>query len=433
MTAEIAILNKEAVALATDSAATFSKGPDQKIFTSANKLFTLSKYHPIGIMIYGNSTLLDVPWETIIKMYRKKLGNSKFNMLDEYAKNFLEFLNNNKRLFSEKMQSKYFYDYITGYFFNRVKEDIKNEITKGIQNKNKINEADQRKVIEAVINRHFKSWREQKYLDSIPKSFGSSLIKKYHDLIEKSINDVFEQLPLTKNQKDKLYFIASQMFCRDKFSPSYTGVVIAGFGESEIFPSIRTYNLESIVNNRLKYSYIEGLSHGISFGNAAAIIPFAQNDMACAFMEGVDPAYQKLIEKVVSEILTKYNQIVIDHFLVKNVNELKKLEKSIQLLSQKFIDVSRFYREQQSIEPVINVVSMLPKNELATMAETFVNLTSFKRKITMDAETVGGPVDVAVISKGDGFIWIKRKHYFKPELNQHFLANYFKRQNNEKD
>ncbi|HEY9669692.1 MAG TPA: hypothetical protein V6C91_22960 [Coleofasciculaceae cyanobacterium] len=34
--------------------------------------------------------------------------------------------------------------------------------------------------------------------------------------------------------------------------------------------------------------------------------------------------------------------------------------------------------------------------------------------------------DVAVISKGDGFIWIKRKHYFKPELNHQFFNNYFR-------
>ena len=44
----------------------------------------------------------------------------------------------------------------------------------------------------------------------------------------------------------------------------------------------------------------------------------------------------------------------------------------------------------------------------------------------MDSETVGGPIDVAVISKGDGFIWIKRKHYFDPKLNPHFMAKYLK-------
>jgi hypothetical protein len=46
--------------------------------------------------------------------------------------------------------------------------------------------------------------------------------------------------------------------------------------------------------------------------------------------------------------------------------------------------------------------------------------------MSTETETVGGPVDVAVISKGDGFVWIKRKHYFRPELNPGFFSNYFK-------
>jgi hypothetical protein len=68
---------------------------------------------------------------------------------------------------------------------------------------------------------------------------------------------------------------------------------------------------------------------------------------------------------------------------------------------------------------------------MAMMAETLVNLTLFKQKVTVGSETVAGPVDVAVISKGDGFIWIKRKHYFKPELNPQFFAKYYKEDENE--
>jgi len=51
-----------------------------------------------------------------------------------------------------------------------------------------------------------------------------------------------------------------------------------------------------------------------------------------------------------------------------------------------------------------------------------INLTSFKMKFSVGTESVGGPVDVAAITKGDGFIWIKRKHYFEPALNPHFIA-----------
>ena len=87
--------------------------------------------------------------------------------------------------------------------------------------------------------------------------------------------------------------------------------------------------------------------------------------------------------------------------------------------------MSKYSREMHS-EPIVDIVAQLPKEELAAMAEALVNLTSFKRHVTRQAETVGGPIDVAVISRGDGFIWIKRKHYFRPELNPQFCSNYFR-------
>ena len=76
--------------------------------------------------------------------------------------------------------------------------------------------------------------------------------------------------------------------------------------------------------------------------------------------------------------------------------------------------------------PVMEMVASLPKDELGAMAESLVNLTKFKRRVSKEQETVGGPIDVAVITKGDGFVWIRRKHYFKPELNPQFFANYYR-------
>jgi hypothetical protein len=67
------------------------------------------------------------------------------------------------------------------------------------------------------------------------------------------------------------------------------------------------------------------------------------------------------------------------------------------------------------------MVEFMPKPEMARMAEALVNLTSIKRRVTRGFETVGGPIDVAVISKADGFVWVKRKHYFTPELNSRYF------------
>jgi hypothetical protein len=59
---------------------------------------------------------------------------------------------------------------------------------------------------------------------------------------------------------------------------------------------------------------------------------------------------------------------------------------------------------------------------LAELAETLVSIESLKERVTRNTETVSGPIDVAIITKGDGFIWIKRKHYFDPDLNIRFVA-----------
>jgi len=61
---------------------------------------------------------------------------------------------------------------------------------------------------------------------------------------------------------------------------------------------------------------------------------------------------------------------------------------------------------------------------MALLAENLVSLTALKQKISLETETVGGPIDVAFISKNDGFIWIKRKHYFDGKLNPFFFDKY---------
>ncbi len=70
MTAEVAVINKSAVALAADSAITITSlyrenRHPKKIFNTANKLLALSKYAPVGIMVYNASDLGGVPWETL--------------------------------------------------------------------------------------------------------------------------------------------------------------------------------------------------------------------------------------------------------------------------------------------------------------------------------------------------------------------------------
>lgn len=85
------------------------------------------------------------------------------------------------------------------------------------------------------------------------------------------------------------------------------------------------------------------------------------------------------------------------------------------------MDAERTSKHTFQIEKAIK---LMPFSELAEVAELLIRLTQVRRRLSPDSETVGEPIDVAVISKADGFVWIKRKHYFDKELNYSFIGNY---------
>jgi hypothetical protein len=426
MTAEIGILNKKAVALAADSAATFSREDGRKILNTANKIFTLSKFHPVGIMIYGSAELCGVPWETIIKVFRKNLGMTKYPSLRDYANKFLEHLDSHNFIFDRKDQDKYI-AWATEIQFRAILNAANKEV-KSLLSKKKITNLDIQNILARKIKDRLDFINKHQKLKHLPKNYKTSLMRNHKALFSNTISQVFQNLPLTAKLRRHLLFVPKNYFSRAIFLPNISGLVVAGFGEKEIYPSLFQYLVETIVEGRLKYILVK--TRSISSDLNGLIIPFAQSEMVQTFMEGIDPEYEKVVLNYIKKILTDLPEAILAHItglsLKDKVATANKVNKIQAKLLRFFINEMVDYKHTNHIYPVTNTVGFLPIPDLAAMAETLVSITSFKRRITMSDETVGGPIDVAVISKGDGFIWIKRKHYFDKECNQHFIRNYFR-------
>ncbi len=428
MTAEICVFNKEGVALATDSASTLN---EKNIYNSANKLFTLSKYKPIGIMVYNNSTLMGIPWETLIKIFREDIGNKNYDTVKDISEDFINFLKNFD--YPKNIIENFIGDNVSNYFYKEILKRIHNIIDKFIE-KGDIGpdniDLKIKSIHETLIEEKYKEWDNYDYIDDLDDDFTSQFHKEYQDLINDVIDKIFS-IELNKDTRKKLHNIAVYIFCKKYFTQMYTGLVIAGFGSKEIFPTIFTYKVESVLKGMIKYARENDY---IIEETGAGIIPFAQKEMVYTFMEGIDPALQSYSDRFLRRIFKKYPCTVLKNAF-KNVNfDNEELQNDLISIVQdqgedlfdRYIKNMREFRAENYSDDILYIVRHLPKDELAIMAETLVNLTSFKRKVSKEAETVGGPIDVAVISKGDGFIWIKRKHYFNPEYNHHFFENYFK-------
>jgi hypothetical protein len=224
--------------------------------------------------------------------------------------------------------------------------------------------------------------------------------------------------------------IVTALLGREWFPFGQTGIVIAGFGNKEIFPSLHEIIVSEVIDGSLKYK--KSRTQIIRrVGTTARIVAFAQREMVHAFMEGIAPNYRHELRKYLSTMFSQYPQRLLKSIPTVPKATVNKILPKLQAIGQTML--SNFekqmddFRRLNHIDPVLRAVNFLSKDMLAEVAEALVNLTSFKRRISLENETVGGPIDVAVISRGDGFIWIKRKHYFRPELNQHFLTNYRRR------
>ena len=407
MTAEIVIMNKEAIALASDSAVTMVSESNHKIFTSANKLFALSYDNPIGIMVYQNATFMGIPWETIIKVYRNNYNGIKFDTLEEHAENFIQFLENSRELFPKSLQEKIFLSNIYSYF-SHIKETIVNGVKSNIEkhDNSQIDIEDINKIVSDTIKDHHSLWINTENIPSIPKKINKKVIKKYKHDINAIVKEVFEQLHISDDNLNCLFEIASSLFSKFPESVSnnsYSGIVIAGFGEKDYFPSFKSYIVEFVTCDKLKYRVDKHKK--IADEQNSVISPFAQREMVDMFMAGSDPSVVQVGITYLEESLKGFTDMILNDIDM-HEGEDKETFKEIlinnnEILVERYITNLRDYQQEKHISPVINVVSMLPKDELALMAESLVNLTSFKRKVSIGAETVAGPIDVAVISKGD--------------------------------
>jgi hypothetical protein len=429
MTAEIAVLNRNAVALAADSAVTLRLPDGSTKIYQTNKLFTLSKFEPVGIMVYGNADFMGVPWETIVKRYRAGLKTRSFGQLDEYGQDFLAFVEKNSKLFPQDRQEAHCYEWIR-YWLRRLKSHLRAELEQKLKSEGPQTDRAVQDLFRQIFSAELSHLRKHKVLPSFRRKRLRGLSRNCRAAIRSAAKDELQKLANTV-PLNRLVSAAVIAIARDNYWHNESGIVVAGFGSDEFFPSLRCYTVDSIIAGRLRAKEERHRRTDINTNNSAVVTAFAQSEMVSLFMNGIDDDYADFVSSFVGQSFLDGYPALIGEILKKEMSAsrrsrlLKRLHSvGGQLVSELRKGIDQYAREMHS-SPIVEIVDHLPKEELAAMAEALVNLTSFKRHVTRQAETVGGPIDVAVISRGDGFIWIKGKHYFDRDLNQHFLSNYY--------
>lgn len=394
MTSEILIMTPSAIAMAADSVVTVN---NNKTFEGVNKLFMLSNDPPFGIMTYNNANFFNIPIETIIKDFRNYLKDKEKDEIKKFPehleKYLTEIIEKTTIHFPEKGFINIFFEEIEKRLTNENKEIFIKSIQKELFTKDE--------TFEKIKMKFLKNNDNEKYFE-----------EKIEKLIQNQSSEVKERM------KD--------LFIKELMEYNI-GIVIAGFEKDNLFPSYILLNIYPITEKEFEIITLEKKD----IGDAGVIVkPLAQTDVILNFINGIDEyIYTEIlnyVETLIHNYTNNFEKLIKENKKINGKDEnvalsiVKTIRNNEEKTIKNFID---FLNEinRNNMDPILQSIMSLPKEELSNLAESLINITSLKRKVQSNLETVGGDVDVAIITKGDGFIWTKRKHYFKRELNPQFF------------
>lgn len=391
MSAGICLLNRYGVVLAADSAVTI--GDHATVFNSANKIHKLSDSCPVGVIIYSNACFEYIPFEIIICDYRKCNANKKFDDLNDFVIDFLRFIELKGEEYNHNDNERFYLDRIIADVFNV----IKNKERKILSTKDKLEESDFDIISNEIINE----------INSFHIKDGFALsdsILKYKDTIIQnySTNPEFNKIGL--NRIADIVTKSCELMKTDYEASGYVDLAVCGFGEKNIFPKCQHLLILGITNGKINYKIKDNIS--ISTSHLDSILPLAQSDVMTTFLLNANVNTLDNLKIIIQNVAS--NQIA--SFLSKDSKE--RQGDLFGKMSDEVVEQYIEHLRNKEYAPIHNAMSTLPIKEMTQFAESMINITSIKRMVVYDnnVSTVGGAIDIASITRKNGFVWVKSKN-----------------------
>lgn len=412
MTALVGILNKRGAAIAADSAMTVFGNGSSKIYNNEQKIFPLSDKNPIGVMICNNLNFLTTPWALIFELYKAERGDKKFPSLTGYVEDFMEFLSSLKNLQTQEEKNWYYsrdfenlLDAFRALYNDRIDEELDKEL---------VFPGDE--LARASYTYTFDRLKDAIYEDEVLPLLKNFTIDKFFKEVftpnEEFFNEERKQFPRMKDEEwETLLKYYHRHLINDDFNPPLgTEIIFVGYGEDDIFPASQRLFVSGMVGDKIKYK-IEEICE-ITHTYSAEIRPFAQTDVMLTLMKGVSPqsdreyrdASSELGDGIINEIISLLEKEKVSPKIIQKIKD-----ESFKEVQERYIDRIDNFIQENFTNGIVTTLDFFNLEEMAKMAENLIAVTNLQRHISYSEETVGGPIEVAIITKTGGFKWVK--HY----------------------
>ena len=414
MTAIVGILNKKAAVVAADTALTVTRGNSTRsIYYNNTKIFKLSDKYPAAVMTFSNADFMGVPLGVLINMYKDQEGDKGFKDLQGYVDNFIQFLDKERNLHDPNCQRDYLRSEILT-LYGKVKDYVTEQIQSEVDARPDYEYTDEESA--SIIRKYFAEGLEmvETYVKGNNKCsrFDRYDFQRFQNYSREEIDglmECFREDDIPEDMRDDFEKVLYDYLCSEFFYNG-SGLVFVGYGKEDLYPSLLPIYVSGIIDDHFRYSYAEEDNVYINNDNSSTISPFAQTDVMMTVMKGVSPMFYQKFDELHQSAIDQTKQKMVEAMRAAGISEktIAKVQEvnTDDIIEKREEEVLDFIRKEYT-DGLVDTVETFNIEDMANMAESLIEITNLQRHITSSEESVGGPVDVAVITRDRGFVWMK--------------------------
>ena len=400
MTSQVALFNMEAVAIASDSVRTVSNGAQLRTLETSEKLFDLGDGHRVVMLTSGSAAIMRVPVSVLFGEFRSSLAGP-LPTVGDYARGFVDWLVARTDLFDEKAQDTHFGWQLRDYY-GMVRVEVRNAIAADGLIDDPWDSTSVQGVVNRVVDTLVNAIKEDDDLPDLNARQDENYLDARRELIEFSFIDQVEGMPRTvaadwrlTKELPGLILAKAEQWTRD------TVVAFIGYGADDLFPKHQVVTVHGVINNQVRAEWWEPA--GVTPSNRAIITPFGQDEAIETFLRAYNEDFLAVAHQRVDHLI---EEVDLSGVLLPDEGDSAEVARLTHVALD---DDFRRLSQERFIEPVLDAIEHLPRTDLARMAEALVGVQALRAALARQQPTVGGPIDVAVISRSHGVQWLRRK------------------------
>ncbi len=426
MTSQLILGNGTGIALASDSAVTISRS---RTYETAEKIFELPAPHRLAVMHSGNGLYYRIPVEVVVKEWIGSLSDESERSVRDYRDDFRSWIGNR----SDRWECAHNRDAAA---WNSLRRHVTRLVRLVKQKLNRAEEEESLADIALERIRQANGNLTREYEQILSSTTAESIMEHWWEpdtLLEsprpglwEEVCNILGDIPRSATIDEAVRTFLRLIVEKGVEFPagSWFTLNFVGYGANDLLPTVARLDLGGSMKETLwhyspepSFTEPQGVSH-------ALIVTAAQDDVISLLLHGYNrelsrAATSEAIDNLYASVISKPPDQDPEGQVVPGggrlfLDVLATAEKGDGFKSPKVEvieaveDAFAALTDERWIGRTLDTVAVMPLLDLAAAAQALVAVQALTLDIRGALPSVGGHIEVATITRNEGFKWVSR-------------------------